>query len=166
MKIKIHEKIFNFLEKVEYISIKHFGRTLCGPATEDDIIRIAFRLKVQLPDEYKEYMKRFGAISFWSTEIHGHNSNPRQTLVTREINDVKHSLIQVEDCGDGSFYFIDTAQNNQIVFWDAHCKDELIVEYNSFSEFLINKLLWEMEEEKLPKPLIDECKALCEEFKK
>ena len=52
------------------------------------------------------------------------------------------------------------------MFWDAQYDDEPTIEYSCFSEFLINKLLWQVEDKKVPKPLIDECKALCEEFKK
>ena len=53
--------------------IEELDTNLKGGASEEQIIRAEKRLELKFPEEYKDYVKEFGAISFLGNEWTGLN---------------------------------------------------------------------------------------------
>ena len=61
----------NIIEKIK--KIEDLDTNLKGGASEEQIIRAEKRLELKFPEEYKDYVKKFGTISFLGNEWTGLN---------------------------------------------------------------------------------------------
>ena len=82
------------------------------PASEEQIINAESRLGLQFSDEFKEYLKEFGSISFYGTEWMGLN--------TDEFCDVISTTLEARR-------LYDSFPNDKFIVEDLHIDNLLIV---------------------------------------
>ncbi|MDT9490633.1 SMI1/KNR4 family protein [Streptococcus mutans] len=82
------------------------------PASEEQIINAESRLGLQFSDDFKEYLKKFGSISFYGTEWMGLN--------TDEFCDVILTTLEARQ-------LYDNFPNDKFIVEDLHIDDIIII---------------------------------------
>lgn len=126
----------NIVEKIK--KIKDLEITSNGRASEEQIIRAEKRLNLKFSEEYKEYVKEFGAISFFGNEWSGLNIDGYFNVVNitedeRVLNESfpkKHFV--VENIGVDSIFIISNEDGK--IYSIQYDKIEFLC--NSLSEYL------------------------------
>ena len=126
----------NIVEKIK--KIKDLEITSNGRASEEQIIRAEKRLNLKFSEEYKEYFKEFGAISFFGNEWSGLNIDGYFNVVNitedeRVLNESfpkKHFV--VENIGVDSIFIISNEDGK--IYSIQYDKIEFLC--NSLSEYL------------------------------
>ncbi|MGT2950079.1 hypothetical protein BU202_02980 [Streptococcus cuniculi] len=143
--------IFENIEMMDY-----FGE--CS----DSLIRLAEEaLGVRYPDDYRDFVSRFGAGNFGSSEIYGvfkedfeNSSVPDSvwlTLLEREEIGLPHYLVIIYELGNGELYCLNYDKLNSVgeptvtafVPNGKPNTDEIL--YESFGDFLLNIVTGELE---------------------
>ena len=126
----------NILEKIK--KIKDLEITSNGRASEEEIIRAEKRLNLKFSKEYKEYIKEFGAISFFGNEWSGLNIDGYFNVVNmtedeRALNEsFPEKYFVVENIGVDSIFIISNEDGK--IYSIQYDKIEFLC--NSLSEYL------------------------------
>ncbi len=84
----------NIVEKIHTIPTVLF----IGSCTDEQIAEAESQLKLSFPDEYRDYIKQFGAISFSGTEWTGLNVTGYLNVVTQTLNERELNSDFPEEC--------------------------------------------------------------------
>ena len=123
----------NIVEKIKDLEITSNGR-----ASEEEIIRAEKRLNLKFSKEYKEYIKEFGAISFFGNEWSGLNIDGYFNVVNmtedeRALNEsFPEKYFVVENIGVDSIFIISNEDGK--IYSIQYDKIEFLC--NSLSEYL------------------------------
>ena len=126
----------NIVEKIK--KIKDLEITSNGRASEEEIIRAEKRLNLKFSKEYKEYVKEFGAISFFGNEWSGLNIDGYFNVVNmtedeRALNEsFPEKYFIVENIGVDSIFIISNEDGK--IYSIQYDKIEFLC--NSLSEYL------------------------------
>lgn len=126
----------NIVEKIK--KIKDLEITSNGRASEEEIIRAEKRLNLKFSKEYKEYVKEFGAISFFGNEWSGLNIDGYFNVVNmtedeRALNEsFPEKYFVVENIGVDSIFIISNEDGK--IYSIQYDKIEFLC--NSLSEYL------------------------------
>jgi hypothetical protein len=126
----------NIVEKIK--KIKDLEITSNGRASEEEIIRAEKRLNLKFSKEYKEYIKEFGAISFFGNEWSGLNIDGYFNVVNmtedeRALNEsFPEKYFVVENIGVDSIFIISNEDGK--IYSIQYDKIEFLC--NSLSEYL------------------------------
>ena len=126
----------NIVEKIK--KIKDLEITSNGRASEEEIIRAEKRLNLKFSKEYKEYIKEFGAISFFGNEWSGLNIDGYFIVVNmtedeRALNEsFPEKYFVVENIGVDSIFIISNEDGK--IYSIQYDKIEFLC--NSLSEYL------------------------------
>lgn len=125
----------NIVEKINQIS-KLYKKDGCS---ENDVIEAEKKLGVTFSADYKEYVKEFGKISFYGTELTGVNVPPRLdvvnvTLEERKLssNFPKEGFYVIENLGIDSKIAISN-EKGEVYIWTPSSMEKLC---DSFSEYI------------------------------
>ncbi|OUS14093.1 cell wall assembly/cell proliferation coordinating protein [Gammaproteobacteria bacterium 53_120_T64] len=145
------------IEKAGWIMEKSGEEILsCGGAS-DELITATERLLGELPDDYKYFLKKYGALSFEAEEFYGITKSGLEgqsvpcvifcTQVARERGDISKDMIKIKSSGYGQSFSIDISQINKdgaapVVETEISYKHDgnKSVIANSFSEFLLAEI--------------------------
>ncbi|ASG31494.1 SMI1/KNR4 family protein [Fusobacterium animalis] len=118
--------------------IEELDTNLKGGASEEQIIRAEKRLELKFPEEYKDYVKEFGAISFLGNEWTGLNVDGYLNVVNmteeeRALNEFfPKKYFVIENIGVDRMLVISDEKGK--IYTIQYDKKELIC--NSLSEYL------------------------------
>lgn len=137
------------LEEVERILKEQEDLTDTGECQTDASIADAENeLCVRFPDSFREYIARWGWVSFGPHEYFGLGATVsdvvRHTMQARERACLPSSLIMICDHDGDEFVCIDTKQCSdkdcKVVIWDVPTRTVSRIRAESFESFLISDL--------------------------
>ena len=132
----------------------------CGGVSEELVIKAERTLEVSFPNSYRDFLLRFGAGNFGSTDILGvidddfYNSGIPDavwyTLRLREEITLPRHLIVIHDTGgDGELSCLDTSKTNSPVvsYYIGYELEDQAFEIiaNDFEDFLLKTVEFELE---------------------
>lgn len=117
------EKIQKIRELID--GLKELTDGLSGgigePLTTEEIQEIEEKLKVKLPEEYKEFLQTFGSLSVVGLQMIDGHSVIKETRKLREYypKTFSYNLIPIEEDGYGNYYCVvcDGKDRGKIIFW-------------------------------------------------
>ena len=120
---------------------EHRGDFSHAIVTEEMIHASEERLRVDLPEEYKQFSKTFGHGGIGGVEVLGVGKNgamvfEKETIKYRTYG-MPNNLLIIENC-DEWVYCLNT-NNGKVVMWSTGCMDYSNA-YNSFYEFLQDRV--------------------------
>lgn len=100
------------------------NQALTKPASDEQIEFAQSALGIKFSDEYKDFLRIFGVISYNAIEIYGLGvPNTSYLNILTQIHDMKElessfpdNLIPLSEIGDGHFYMYDNLNQN-IIIW-------------------------------------------------
>lgn len=128
-------KIFDEIEK-KYKLFK------TKPASEELILEAERQLGRKFSDDYKEYLSKFGAISFGSTELTGLNVDSYANVVSLTLKEIERNKLfpkdsyVIEDPGLEGLLVLQR-DNGSVYEWR---NGKILKEYSNLSEYLKTKL--------------------------
>ena len=112
------------------------------PASEEQIKEAEKKLGRTFPKEYRDYLKRFGAISFSNTELTGLNVDKYANVVDVTLREMElnenfpKDCIVLENVGvDGVLILINS--KGEVFEWDGNTLRKI---YDSIEDYLRSKL--------------------------
>ncbi|WP_404459757.1 SMI1/KNR4 family protein [Sutcliffiella horikoshii] len=96
------------------------------------------KLEVAFPNEYREFLQKFGSGGICGVEVLGIENESYFSVeeATKKFRGLglPHNYVVIEDV-DEFIYCLNTEQNYNIIRWDEFSKKE-VERYNSFDEYL------------------------------
>lgn len=153
------------MDQIDRLIVKYEKNTkFYGPVEEGKIIQAEEQLKICFPEDYRSFLKKYGAGFLGSFEIYGiipnleRKSIPNGIWLTedlREKDQMPESYVAIGFDGFGNYYCIDTQKKRNeeapIVLFQCE-KDNLsedtqsaIFISNSFSEYMLSALIEEID---------------------
>lgn len=138
------------LEQIQEIKLSNIFKRIEGThklyntkgASEKAIGKAESKLGIIFPDEYKDYLSRYGAVSFGSTELTGLNIDGYANVIDVTLNEINRNSNFPKDCFvleslgvEGLLILMNT--NGEVWEWkDGTCKRK----YTSMEEYLTTKI--------------------------
>ena len=129
-------KIFDIIEKYESL-----GNFTYGYVLDSGLNEVESRLNIKLPQEYREFLIRFGHGGIGGLEILGVGREgemifEEETVEFRKYG-LPHHLIVIENCDE--WVYCINSNNGKIVTWSME-DDEIYEDYDSFGEYLYDRV--------------------------
>ncbi|QXH44770.1 SMI1/KNR4 family protein [Pseudomonas xanthosomatis] len=115
-----------------------------APSNDEEVIRVESNLGIQLPDEYKQFVKTYGGGYFAFSIVYSPNPNSDFPLEKINTDNTFDTYILFSENGSGDYYGFpvsDKKCSSSIFFWDHESGQWNGTEYLNFYCFLADKAL-------------------------
>lgn len=115
------------------------------PARPQEIRNAEISLGLKFHPIYREYLERFGIITYGSEELYGLGVQPdshlnivKTTYELRETGMWPHFLVPLCATGDGSYFAYDN-KNHVVCFWN-HANGKVVMYEENLEMFIIERM--------------------------